>query len=181
MSEAESSLSSAATAPLPPDSGATARAVLTGPGAVAAAIGEAGGGTAAGPRGGVCAGGGRPHRDRPLADLVAEGVAAEILVRHVGEIGAAEIGDGELAEHVVDDRGRHLDPVIAHDHAVRLEAREDERVHELLKRHAVLETEGDRDGEAVHQAAEGRALLVHVEEDLAEAAVLVVAGAEIHL
>ena len=71
--------------------------------------------------------------------------------------------------------------VVALDHAVGLEAREDEGVHELLERHAVLEPERDGDGEAVHEAAEGRAFLVHVEEDLAQRAVLVLAGAEVDL
>jgi len=44
-----------------------------------------------------------------------------------------------------------------------------------------LQAERDRDGEVVHQRAEGRAFLVHVDEDLADAAVLVFAGAQIDL
>ena len=67
------------------------------------------------------------------------------------------------------------------DDAVGLEAGEDEGVDELLERHAVLQAERDGDREAVHQAAEGRALLVHVDEDLAERAVLVLAGAQVDL
>jgi hypothetical protein len=66
-------------------------------------------------------------------------------------------------------------------HAVRLEAGEAERVDELLERHAVLQAEADGDGEAVHQAAEGGALLVHADEDLAERAILVLAGVDVDL
>ena len=67
------------------------------------------------------------------------------------------------------------------DHAVGLEAREQEGVDELLERHAVLQAERDGDGEAVRHAAEGGAFLVHVDEDLAERAVLVLAGAQVDL
>src|SRR3712207_110371 len=56
-----------------------------------------------------------------------------------------------------------------------------ERLHELLERHPVLEPDRDRDREAVHQRAEGSAFLVHVDEDLAERAVLVLAGAQVDL
>src|SRR3546814_19281139 len=46
---------------------------------------------------------------------------------------------------------------------------------------SVLQADRDGDGEVVHQAAEGGAFLVHVQEDLAEFAVLVLAGAQIDL
>src|SRR5205814_4599967 len=85
------------------------------------------------------------------------------------------------AEEVVDDRRRHLDVVVAVDEPARLEAREEERLDVLLERDAVLEAERDRDREAVHQAAEGGALLVHVDEDLAERAVGVLAGVQVDL
>jgi hypothetical protein len=81
---------------------------------------------------------------------------------------AAEIGDRQLAEHVVEDRGRVLDRVVALHEARRLEAGEGEGLDVLLQRHAVLQAERDRDGEVVHHRAEGRAFLVHVDEDLAE-------------
>ena len=99
----------------------------------------------------------------------------------VGEVVAAEIGDGQLAEDVVEDRGGVLDGVVALHQAGRLEAREGEGVDVLLERHAVLQAERDGDGEVVHQRAEGGAFLVHVDEDLAEPPVLVLAGAEIDL
>ena len=65
--------------------------------------------------------------------------------------------------------------------ALGLESREGEAVHELLERNAVLEAQRNGDGEAVHQRAEGGALLVHVDEDLAQRAVLVFAGAQVDL
>lgn len=118
-----------------------------------------------------------------FGDLVgfADGVAVEVFGLHLDEVGAAQVGQRELAEDVVDDRGRHLDVGVALDRAVRLEAGEDEGFRELLKRHAVLEAEGDRDGEAVHQRPEGGAFAVHVDEDLAEGAVLELAGSEVDL
>src|SRR3546814_1231852 len=82
---------------------------------------------------------------------------------------------------VIEDRGRHLDGVVALDHARRLEPREGEGLDEFLERDAVLQADRDGDGEVVHQAAEGGAFLVHVDEDLAELAVLVFAGAQIDL
>jgi hypothetical protein len=74
----------------------------------------------------------------------------------------------------------HLDPVVALDHAVGLEAGEDE-LDELLERHAVLQAEARWRWRSSSSAAEGGALLVHVDEDLAERAVLVLAGAEVDL
>ena len=44
-----------------------------------------------------------------------------------------------------------------------------------------MQPDRDRDREIVHQRAEGRAFLVHVDEDLGEPAVLVLAGPEIDL
>src|SRR3546814_6975451 len=46
---------------------------------------------------------------------------------------------------------------------------------------SVLQADRDGDGEVVHQAAEGGAFLVHVDEDLADRAVLVFAGAQVDL
>ena len=63
----------------------------------------------------------------------------------------------------------------------RLEADEGEGLDIFLERHAILQPERDRDGEIVHQAPEGGALLVHVDEDLAEPPVLIFAGAQIDL
>jgi hypothetical protein len=48
-------------------------------------------------------------------------------------------------------------------------------------RHAILQADRNRDREIVHQAPHGHALLVHVDEDLAEPAVRILAGPEIDL
>src|ERR1700683_1264314 len=87
----------------------------------------------------------------------------------------------ELAEDVVEDRGRVLDRFVALHRAGRLEAGEREGVDILVERHAVLQAERDRDREVVEERAQRRALLVHVDEDLAQAAVVVFAGAQIDL
>jgi len=67
---------------------------------------------------------------------------------------------------------------VALDRAVGLEAAEGEGVDVFLKRHAVLKPQGDGDGEAVEEASEGGAFLVHVQEYFAEVAVLVFPGAD---
>src|SRR5271166_1881756 len=112
---------------------------------------------------------------------LADRVGQQITWLDVGQVAAVEIGDRQLAEDVVEDRGRHLDRVVAFDNTRRLEPGERERLDELLERHAVLQTHRDRDREIVHQRAEGRAFLVHVDEDLGEPAVLVLAGPQIDL
>jgi hypothetical protein len=63
----------------------------------------------------------------------------------------------------------------------RLEAREDEGVHEVVEGYPVLEADRDRHREVVHQRAEGGAFLVHVDEDLTQLAVIVFAGVEVDL
>mmetsp|Transcript_22711 Transcript_22711/g.37493 ORF Transcript_22711/g.37493 Transcript_22711/m.37493 type:complete len:741 (+) Transcript_22711:830-3052(+) len=97
------------------------------------------------------------------------------------QIGAVQIGHRQLAEHIVQDRGRVLDAVIALHHARRLELGEGERIHELLKRHAILQTNRHRDGKVVHHGPETRTLFVHVDKDLAEVPVLIFARAQIDL
>ncbi|MPL92618.1 hypothetical protein SDC9_38730 [bioreactor metagenome] len=99
----------------------------------------------------------------------------------MGQIGAVEIAHRQLAEDIVEDRGRVLDRVIALHHAGRFELGEGEGVDEFLERHAVLQPDRNRDGEVVHHRAEARAFLVHVDEDLAERAVIVFASAQIDL
>jgi hypothetical protein len=44
-----------------------------------------------------------------------------------------------------------------------------------------LQADRDRDGEVVHQRAEGGAFLVHVDEDLAELAIVEFTGVEVNL
>ncbi len=99
----------------------------------------------------------------------------------MGEIEALEVAHRQLAEHVIQDRGGVFDRVVALHRALRLEAREGEGVDIFLQRHAVLQAERHRDGEVVEQRAQRRAFLVHVDEDLADAAVVIFAGAQIDL
>ena len=75
----------------------------------------------------------------------------------------------------------YLIEVVALHRALRLEAGEGEGIDIFVERHAVLQAERHRDGEVVEERAERRALLVHVDEDFAEPAVVVFAGAQIDL
>ena len=112
---------------------------------------------------------------------LADGVVAEVFGLDLDQVISTEVGHRQLAEDVVDDRGGHLDVVVAVDHTVWLESREDERLDELLERNAVLQAQRDRDGEAVHQRPEGSALAVHIDEDLAKRSVFEFAGSEVDL
>ena len=120
-------------------------------------------------------------RRAALVVALAERVMADVGGVDMGEIVAAEIGDRQFAENVIENRSGVLDRVIALHEARRLEAGEGEGVDIFLQRHAILQADRNRDGEIVHQAAEGGAFLVHVDEDLADAAVLIFAGAQIDL
>ena len=120
---------------------------------------------------------------RGFAPFAAAAVA-EIFVmrwRDMGEIVPAEVGDAELAEDVVEHACGVLDRVVAHHDSCRLEAYKGEGFDEFLEWHAVLQTDGYRDGEIVHQAAERSTFLVHVYENFADTTILVFAGAQIHL
>src|SRR5690606_29104789 len=88
---------------------------------------------------------------------------------------------GQFAEHIVEDRGRVLDAIIAHDHAGRLEAGEGEGLHEFVQRHAILKADRDGDGKVVHHRTEGGAFLVHVDEDFAQTSIGIFAGVDIDL
>ena len=125
--------------------------------------------------------GNEARRGLALVLAATQRIMPERVGRDMGEIGAAEIGDGEFAEDVIENRCRALDRVIALHEARRLEAREGESIDIFFQRHAILQAERDRDGEIVHQRAESGAFLVHVDENLADAAVFIFAGAEIDL
>src|SRR5712692_5234576 len=62
-----------------------------------------------------------------------------------------------------------------------LEARIDELVHQRLERHAILQADGNRQREAVHEPGERGALLGHLDKDLARRAVLVHAHGDVAL
>ncbi len=112
---------------------------------------------------------------------MSEGVWPDIARVYMGEIVAAEIRNRELPEDIVEDRGCVLDGVVALHGARGFKAGEGEGVDIFLERYAILESDRDRDREIVHERAEGGALLVHVDEDLTEAAVAIFSGAEIDL
>src|SRR5262245_51068516 len=99
----------------------------------------------------------------------------------VSQLVSLQIGDRELAEDIVEDRGRVLDLGVAADETGGLEAGEGEGLDELIERNAVLQADRDGDGEIVHERAEGGAFLVHVEKDLAEPSVVVLAGMKVDL
>ncbi len=71
--------------------------------------------------------------------------------------------------------------VVALHGARRLEAGEGEGVDIFLQRHAVLQAERDGDREVVDEGAKRGAFLVHVDEDLADTAVVIFAGSQINL
>ncbi len=96
----------------------------------------------------------------------------------VREVGAVEVVHAEDASQVVDDTGRDLDVLVAVDASRRLEAREGKLVDEGLDRHAVLQGEREGDSEAAQERAKLRRFAMHVDEDLAERAVVVLAGAD---
>jgi len=99
----------------------------------------------------------------------------------VGEVEALEIAHRQLAEDVIEDRGRVFDRVVALHGTRRLKPREGEGVDIFVERHAVLQAERHRDHERVHQAGEGRALLGDVDEDVTRRAVLVEADVDVAL
>ena len=86
----------------------------------------------------------------------------------------------EPAEDVVDDRLGDRDLLVAGE-ARRLEPDVGELVDQVAQRHAVLEGEADRGREGVHQARHGRALLGHLQEDLAGLAVGIQADGDVAL
>src|SRR5215472_17462135 len=84
------------------------------------------------------------------------------------------------AEDVIHDRLGVADVGIAAP-AAGLEAGMRELLAEQFERHAMLQTDGDGAGEAVHEATDGGAFLGHGDEDLARHTVFVEAHGEIAL
>lgn len=95
---------------------------------------------------------------------------------HLSEVVALQVLDPENAKEVVHDGSGELDVRVSTYGAVGLEAGEGELLDIGLEWYAVLQTHGDGHSKAVHQAAEGGALFVHVDEDFAELTVLVLTG-----
>ena len=112
-----------------------------------------------------------------LIPRILAGVADLGLVQHMDQVGPVQVFVGKAAEHEVNDGCGRLDVRMVH-HAGGFELGEHELLHELLQGHAVLQANGYRDGEGVHQAAKGGSLLGQVDEDLAQGAVSVFAGTQ---
>lgn len=88
--------------------------------------------------------------------------------------------DGQPLEDVVHDRLGHRDLGVLRE-AAGLEPRVGELVHQELQGDTVLEGERGHGGEGVHQTGDGGAFLGHGDEDLAGAAVLVLADGDVAL
>ena len=67
------------------------------------------------------------------------------------QIMTIQIRDRQLAESIVEDRGRHFDGVIAGDNALRFKAGESIGLDKFLERHAILQADRHGDGKIVHQ------------------------------
>ena len=87
---------------------------------------------------------------------------------------------GEPAENIIHDRLRHRDVGVLGE-SRGLEAHMAELVDQSPERHAVLQRDGNRRGEGVHQAGDGRAFLRHRDEDLAGLAVFIHSGGDVAL
>ena len=59
----------------------------------------------------------------------------------MGQVVPAQIGHSEFAEHVIENRRRIFDGVVALDHAGRFEPGECESLDIFLKRNAILQPE----------------------------------------
>ena len=116
-----------------------------------------------------------------FGNTLADGIESGLAWIDVGQVVAAHIADRQFAEHVVEDRGRILDRVVALHRTSGFEAREREGVDILFQRHAVLQAERHCDGKVVDEGAQCRAFLVHVDEDFTETPVVVFASAQVDL
>src|SRR5579864_2962945 len=98
----------------------------------------------------------------------------------VGEVLTSEIRDSQFAENIIQDTGCVLDGIISDHQTGRLESRESEGIDELFQRHAILQSDGNRDGKIVHERTEGGTLFVHVDENFPGPAILVFASAQVN-
>ena len=114
-------------------------------------------------------------------DAFAEITKAHAVCADMGKVRAVCVADGKLAEDIIEDRSRILDRVVTLHQSCRLKAGEGEGFNELVQRHAVLQRQGNGDGEVVHHRAEGCALFVHIDKDFAQATVFVFARPQIDL
>ena len=94
----------------------------------------------------------------------------------MGELVPAKIRNCELSEQIVEDRGGVLDGFVPAHGTSWLEAREGEGIDKLFQRHAVLQADGHRDRKVVHERAESSAFLVHIDKDLAQPTIGILAS-----
>ena len=97
------------------------------------------------------------------------------------QIIARQIAHRQFAEHIVEDGRCVLDRLIALHHACRFEAREGEGLHIFFQWHAILQTQRNSDGEIVHHRTERCTFLVHVDEDFAQAPIIIFTRTQINL
>ena len=97
----------------------------------------------------------------------------------MGQIIPAEIGNTKLAEDVIEDGISKLNAVITLDRAIGFEARKGIGLDKFFERDAILQANGNGDGEIIHQATEGCAFFVHVDKDFTEATIFKLACMEI--
>ena len=97
----------------------------------------------------------------------------------MSQVRPIEVINGEIPHDVIHDGCGHLDLLVAGHGSVRFESHKRERFDEFFEWHAVLQSERDRDGKTVHEAAKGRPFLVHVEEDFPQGAICIFPGANV--
>ena len=99
----------------------------------------------------------------------------------MGQVVPSEIRYTKFAENIIQDRIGKFNPVIARDMARRFETGKDIGFDKFFERHAILQAYGYRDGEIIHQASKGSAFFMHINENLAEAAIGKFACVQINL
>ena len=95
------------------------------------------------------------------------------------EIVPVKIRYRQFAEGIVEDGCRHLDRIIAGHNTLWFEPGECIGFDKFLKRHAILKANRHGDRKIIHQRAESRAFLVHVDEDFANTTILIFTSPQI--
>ena len=117
----------------------------------------------------------------PVSSAILRARTSSVMMPSSSWTAGVEEARRQPAHDVVGQRLRERDLRVGR-HALGVEAHVAELAHERLQRHAVLEPDRDRGRERVHHPAQRRAVLADVgEEDLAQRAVLVLAGGDVAL
>ena len=99
----------------------------------------------------------------------------------MSKVCSAQIRDRKFPENIIKNRRRHLDSVISCHHARRLKSREGKSINEFFKGNAILKTNRNGHGKAVHQASESCAFLVHINENFSNATIFIFSCSQINL